>query len=159
MSVLYAISVLDPVWIALMSLNEPFKNCFFICYNLVSLIDTSLSDFQSLVFWGPIPEVEVVKVEKPLNFWCWSQSLYFSGINWVVSSLPIACHCAGGRGLMMIMPVSLSYSFRCGFFFFSLFDWHVGVTQLVSGFLSEGIVPCVAVDSVGGEFRAFYVTI
>lgn len=33
------------------------------------------------------------------------------------------------------------------FFFFS-FTGHVGVTQLVSEFLSEGVIPYVAVNSV-----------
>lgn len=56
-------SVLSTVEIALMSLNEPFKNCFFIYCNLVGLMDTSLIDFQSSVFRGPIPQVEVLKVE------------------------------------------------------------------------------------------------
>lgn len=42
--------------------------------------------------------------------------------------------------------LSLSYSFRCGFFF--SFAQYVGVTQLVSGFLSERISQCVGVDLV-----------
>lgn len=60
-------------------------------------------------------------------------------------------------GLMVRECLSLSYSFWCGFFFFfSSFAQCVGVTQLVSGFLSERISQCVGVDLVClSEFRSF----
>lgn len=58
-----AFSVLSTVEIALMSLNEPFQNCFFSCSNLMGLMDTSLTDFQSWCFGEPIPQVEALKIE------------------------------------------------------------------------------------------------
>ena len=46
---------------------------------------------------------------------------------------------------------------------FFLFAWYLGVTQLVSGFLSEGIIPYVSLDLVclweEGSSRTFYVAI
>lgn len=33
----------------------PIKNCFFVCYGPVGLMDTSSAGFQSQVFQGPIP--------------------------------------------------------------------------------------------------------
>lgn len=37
------------------------KKHFFVCYSLVGLLDTSSIGFQSSVFWGSIPQVEVLK--------------------------------------------------------------------------------------------------
>ena len=50
-----------------------------------------------------------------------------------------------GVEFMVRMRPSFSYAFQCGIFSFAPC---VGVTQLASGFLSEGISPCVAVDLV-----------
>ena len=68
-------------------------------------------------------------------------------------SLLIVWHCAGVRFIMRVC-LSLSYPFQCGYF---LSHWRVVVTQLVSGFLSEGCSMCSSIFSIsvgGGEFRS-----
>lgn len=44
---------------------ELTKNCVFVCYALVGLIDACPAGFQSLVFWEPILQVEILKVGAP----------------------------------------------------------------------------------------------
>lgn len=63
-----------------------------------------------------------------------------------------------GLWFMMRIYLGLPYPFQCGYFLICL---SVGVTQLVSGFLSVGIALCVAVHLVSpqqeGSSEAFYV--
>ena len=39
------------------------KNCSFVCYSLVGLMDTSSIGFQSYTFWSLVTLAEVLKVE------------------------------------------------------------------------------------------------
>lgn len=51
MGVSCAPSALDPAG----SAHMPIKNCFFVCYHPVGLVDASFTGFQSKVFWGSVP--------------------------------------------------------------------------------------------------------
>lgn len=77
----------------------------------------------------------------------------------IVNSLPCMYVAVLGVGFMVRVCLSLSYPFDVGFFSFALC---VVVTQLVSGFPSEGLILCLAVDSVylceEVNSRASYVT-
>ena len=110
----------------------PFNNCFFVCYSPVGLMNASPTDFQSYVIWGPALLVVALKVgvldvwskcfgswEFPLNFMCYA----ISGVYGKSMSQPLL------PDLMWVFSVS----------------WWVGITRLVSGFLLEGLDPCVAV--------------
>ena len=61
---LSAPSVLSPSGIATASacVLTYVKNCFFVCFSLVCLVDTSPLGFQRYVFWGPIPCVGVLNI-------------------------------------------------------------------------------------------------
>ena len=63
----------------------------------------------------------------------------------VENSLLIAWHCAKGGGLWRESVSAFHVHFCVGIFSFTQY---VGVTQPVSGFLSEGIVPSVVVHLV-----------
>ena len=62
MGVLVCLLYAEPCGDSHISPHKPIKNCFFIFYNLVILVDTSPIDFQSLVFQGSVPQMEVLKV-------------------------------------------------------------------------------------------------
>lgn len=53
--------MLSPGGIATGSPSKPIKNCFYVCYSLVGLMDTSPFGFQSWVLWGLVPPVKVLK--------------------------------------------------------------------------------------------------
>lgn len=63
----------------------------------------------------------------------------------VVSSFPIICHFAGGWVYGKIVSPSL---LPILVLVFTSYPWYIGVAQLVSGFISEGLVPCIAVGLV-----------
>ena len=76
---------------------------------------------------------------------CVVQTLHSSGSDW---ELRVPCWLYGalpGMGFMVWMCLSLSHLFWCDIF--SLVQY-IGVTQLVSGSLLEGLAPCAAVHSV-----------
>lgn len=87
---------------------------------------------------------------------CWIQTLHSPGKIWGCEFL-LKCTflCQGGAyGERVSQPFLLFLMWV--FFFFSSFAQCVGVTQLVSGFLSERISQCVGVDLVClSEFRSF----
>lgn len=86
------------------------------------------------MFWGPIPQVEVLKAK---------------GIN--MGPNPSLREKLGVLGYMLcqewgfMVRVCISVSYSCQSGFFSFIEC-VGVIQLVSGFLTDGIVQCIAVD-------------
>ena len=41
------------------------KNCFFLCYSPVGLVNASSVGYQSWVIWGPIPRVATAKGGVP----------------------------------------------------------------------------------------------
>ena len=51
-----------PGGLSMVSPYEPFKNRFSVCYSLVALVDTRSVDFQREVFWGPVSQVQALKV-------------------------------------------------------------------------------------------------
>ena len=57
-----AVSVVGLGGIATISPHKPIKKCFFVWHSLLGLMIASPIVFQSYVFWGPIPQVEVLKV-------------------------------------------------------------------------------------------------
>lgn len=111
-------------------------------FSPVGLMDAKLIGFQSWMVWAPIPQVRALKV-------------------WALCVLPKLFILQGETGSLGFSPncktlcqewdlwpnyLSLSYLLPCGCF---LVIWHVGVFQLVSGFLSEKIDQCVVVCSAG----------
>lgn len=73
--ILTAPFTLTPGAIDVVSTHAIIKNCFFVCYNLTSLVDISPVGFQSYVFREPISLAGVLKVgtlevgSKPFTPW------------------------------------------------------------------------------------------
>lgn len=92
------------------------------------------------MFWWPVSEVEVLKVGAlDVRF----KPFTFQGEDGSLSSLPIVCHHAGGgvyHKIILSQPLLLILMWV---FFLSR---HVGVVQVVSGFLSERNIPYEVVD-------------
>ena len=70
-----------------------FKNCFFVCYYSVGHMTASPVDFQSQVFWDPVPQVGSLKVGAP---YVWSKPFTPREKLGVGGSLLIVWHCARG---------------------------------------------------------------
>ena len=127
-----------------------------ICYILMGLINTSPIGFQSWVFRGPIPQVRVLKAGMQM---------------WVTNPLLLRKKLGVGGSLLIIWCCVRDGIYgKCVSAFATHFDGGIlsfpqciGVAQLVSGSLSEGIALCAAVHSMclwGQESSgASYVTI
>ena len=128
--------------IAVVSAPVLVKYYFFICYSLMGLADTGRVGFQSWVFLELISKVGVLKVglvdveTKPFTPQGEAGSWGF---------LPNCVMLCQGWSLWWECVSALLTCFDIGVFSFSQC---VGVAQLVSGSLSEGIAPCIAVDLV-----------
>lgn len=136
-----ATCVLGPGGLATVSQQKPFKSCLWVHYSLVGLMNTSPIFFQSRMFWGHIPQMEVLEVGAPD---VGSKTFSFQEEAGSCSFPPR--YVANQELFFMVrLFLSLSSSFLMNFISFT--QW-VGVTQLVSVFLSKGMFPYVAVDLV-----------
>ena len=119
----------------MVSVCMPINNCFLVCYSLLGLVYTSLTDVELGVLGA-------YSLGRALNVGAKLFTTQGKAGSW---ELPPDCVVlCWGWGLLLCastFPVSFSvgvFSFaRCG-----------GVAPLVSGSLSKGIAPCVAVHSV-----------
>lgn len=120
------------------SASIPSKNCLFVHYSLVDLMDTSHIGFQK-VFWGPVPQVGALKVAV-LN----ARVKFFTpqgeARSWGFPPNYVAT--CKGRGLWQEHNWAFPTCFNVGTFSFIP---GVGVTPLLSEFLSEGITPHIAI--------------
>ena len=41
----------------------PIRNCFFVCYGSVGLVNANPGGYQSQVIWGPVPQAVAAKAE------------------------------------------------------------------------------------------------
>lgn len=138
--------------VAMTNAYAPINNWFFVCSSPVGLMNASFIGFQSLIIQGFIPWISALKVGV---FDVWFKHFSFQGEagNWgLLLNCMMSCQ---EWGLWQKYIPAFPICFDVGIFSVTL---HVAVTQLVSGFFSEGIAPLVSYtfdESIGGgKFRS-----
>ena len=102
-----ALSVSPLCWVLeWVSPHGPFKGCFSDCYNLLSLVDTTLLTFKAICIVEFFSQVQVLKLG--CQMWVSHPSVLREKLR-VVSSLPTARHYTMAR-----LCLSLSYLLQCG---------------------------------------------
>lgn len=134
-----AASALGPGWLAMVNSREPCKNCFLVHYSCVSC-RCKPCWLSKLDVLGLVSQVEVLEVVMLAL-----RSLFRKSLG-IVNSLQVLVCCYAKYGVYgENVLLSLFFPFQCGYF---LVCCSVRVTQLVSEFHREEIIPYAAVDSM-----------